>query len=202
MATESGGREADRVEDGRVLRGARSREAIVNALLGLIGEGSLQPTAEQVAERAGVQVRTVFRHFSDMESLHGELTSRLRADLEPLAGSLPLGGSVAERARELVRNRALVFERLAPYKRSANLQRWRYAHLQKDHERLVRELRSQLVTVFPELGGSASCAAAALELVTSLEAWDRLRLDQRLGVERARAAMEHAALAVLHTLGG
>jgi AcrR family transcriptional regulator len=51
-----------------VQRGARNRAAIVAALLELVGEGELEPTAEQVAERACVGTRTVFRHFADMES--------------------------------------------------------------------------------------------------------------------------------------
>lgn len=38
--------------DGWLLRTERSREAIVQALFDLVGEGTLQPTAEQVAKRA------------------------------------------------------------------------------------------------------------------------------------------------------
>ena len=192
--------ELEQVEDGRVRRGARSREAIVNALFELVGEGSLQPTAEQVAERAGVQVRTVFRHFSDMESLHAELTTRLRVELNPIINSTPLEGSLRERVEELVRRRATVYERLAPYKRSANTIRWRYDHLQAEHEAFVRELRDQLHAVFPEIRGSSSAAAAALELLTSFDAWERLRVDQRLGLDRARAAIEAGAIAVLESL--
>ena len=59
--------------DGRVRRGERSRGAIVEALHALIGAGDLAPTAQQVAERAGVGLRSVFRHFRDMESLFAEV---------------------------------------------------------------------------------------------------------------------------------
>ena len=38
--------------DGRVQRSERRKAAIVDALLELLGEGELEPTAEQVAERA------------------------------------------------------------------------------------------------------------------------------------------------------
>jgi AcrR family transcriptional regulator len=188
----------EEVKDGRVRRGARSREAIVNALYGLLAEGSIQPTAEQVADRAGVQVRTVFRHFSDMESLHVELTNRLRDELQPIIDSTPLEGGARERMQELVRRRSMVFERLAPFKRSANTVRWRYDYLQGDHETFIRRLRNQLHAVFPELN-SNSAAAAAIELVTSFEAWERLRVDQRLGLDRARAVVEHAAIVLLES---
>ena len=54
------------MQDGRVQRGARNREAILDACLELIRERAALPTAQDVAVRAGVQVRTVFRHFDDM----------------------------------------------------------------------------------------------------------------------------------------
>lgn len=185
------------IEDGRVRRGARNREAIVQALFELIGAGELQPTAEQVAERAGVRVRTVFRHFSDMASLNAELSARVRREVRPLLTDVQPGGDLATRVRALVRARCAAFERMAPYKRSGDSLRWRVRHLQRDHEEVVRELRAQLQQVLPELADVPSELAAALELVTSFEAWNRLRTDQRLGPDRARTVIEQAALAVL-----
>src|SRR5262245_66569994 len=66
--------------DGRVRRGQRSGQAIVEALVGLVGDGILEPTAQQVAARAGVGIRTVFRRFSDMESLFAEMSARVQAE--------------------------------------------------------------------------------------------------------------------------
>ena len=40
------------VTDGRVLRGARTRESIVQALLDLLNDGVLTPTAAQIADHA------------------------------------------------------------------------------------------------------------------------------------------------------
>lgn len=192
--------EDEGIADGRVRRGARNREAIVGALFDLVGEGELQPTAEQVAERAGVQVRTVFRHFEDMASLHAEMSSRLKAQIRPVFEDVLRTGSLADRARSLVQARALIFERIAPYKRAANTHRWRLEHLQRDHESMVRETRKDLLDTFPELENASASAVAALDLVSSFEAWDRLRSDQRLGIERARAVMETAVFSLLGTL--
>ncbi len=58
----------DRV-DGRRVRGADNRRRIVDALLKLVATGTVSPNAEQVATEAGVALRTVFRHFADMDSL-------------------------------------------------------------------------------------------------------------------------------------
>ena len=87
--------------DGRVRRSQRSGQAIVEALMELVGEGVLEPTAQQVAERAHVGIRTVFRRFSDMESLFAEMDARLQAEAVPLLlGGRPQG-RLAERARLL-----------------------------------------------------------------------------------------------------
>ena len=55
--------------DGRRLRSDRSRQVIVEAMLQLINEGNLVPTAQQIANHAKVGIRSVFRHFEDMEAI-------------------------------------------------------------------------------------------------------------------------------------
>ncbi len=62
--------------DGRVLRGRRNREAIVDALLQLYSDGHLRPTAAVVAEAAGLSTRSVYHHFDDMKSLILEVSAR------------------------------------------------------------------------------------------------------------------------------
>src|SRR5262249_28858172 len=107
-------RAPEQASDGRVRRGLRSGQAIVEALVGLIGDGIPQPTAQQVAERAGGGIRTVFRRFSDMESLFAEMGARVQADALPLLFDAPPCGSLDERARGLVARRITFFERIAP----------------------------------------------------------------------------------------
>jgi len=63
-------------EDGRRQRSDRSRRRIIEALFDLIGEGNMTPSAVGVAERANVGLRTVFRHFEDMDSIYDEMTAR------------------------------------------------------------------------------------------------------------------------------
>jgi len=45
--------------DGRVTRGVRNREAIIDALLACYEEGALRPSVPEVATRAGVSTRSV-----------------------------------------------------------------------------------------------------------------------------------------------
>jgi AcrR family transcriptional regulator len=198
------GRAGEAIEsaDGRVRRGAQNRDRILDALYALIGEGELQPTAEQVARRAGVGERTVFRHFEDMETLHAELSGRLRREVAPLLEGRRPEGSLRERVAALVVRRVRLLESIAPYHRSAVLQRPRSKFLQRAHAETCRTLREDLTrTLAPELEGDLGEMLEALDLVGSMEAWDRLRSEQRLGRERAARVMEVALLALLRADG-
>ena len=186
--------------DGRVRRGVRSREAIVAALMELVGRGVLQPTVQQVAERAGVGVRSVFRHFSEMETLYRAMDARLEAEARPLLAGAERGGSLDERVAALVRQRATFFERIAPFKRSGNLVRWRSPFLQERHVSMHRLLRADLLRWFPELSGAAPALVEAVDLATSFEAWERLRFDRQLGTKAATSAVETSVLALLRSL--
>ena len=183
--------------DGRVRRGVRSREAIVAALMDLVGRGVLQPTVQQVAERAGVGVRSVFRHFTEMETLYREMDARLETEARPLLGGAERAGALEARIAALVRQRATFFERIAPYKRSGNLVRWRSPFLQERHQNMQQLLRVDLLRWFPEMSGAPAAAVEALDLATSFEAWERLRFDRQLGPRAAAAAVEAAVLALL-----
>ena len=70
--------------DGRALRTQRTRELLVGANLALLEEGELRASAQRVAERAGVSVRTLFLHFADMEELFAATALDDREGLERL----------------------------------------------------------------------------------------------------------------------
>jgi AcrR family transcriptional regulator len=184
--------------DGRLRRGQRSRAAMVQALFDLVGEGVLQPTAQQVADRAGVLIRTVFRHFADMESLLSEVNGRVREITVPIFREARADGSLEERARGLVERRVRLFERIAPYKRSGNLQRWRSRVVEREQAIMVRQLRADLLAWLPELRSARPEIVEALDVALCFEVWDRLRTDQRLGPRRARAALERIVAGVLN----
>jgi AcrR family transcriptional regulator len=183
--------------DGRARRSQRSRAAIVQAVFDLVGEGVVQPTAQQVAERAEVGLRSVFRHFSDMESLLAEVDQRVRAQALPLLELEPPRGTRAERAHELIARRVQLFERIAPYKRSGSVHRWRSPFVARNHAELARALRAAMLRSLPELRDAPADVVEALDAALSFETWDRLRTDQRLGRERASAALERTVFALL-----
>src|SRR5439155_11822488 len=153
---------AEAASDGRIRRGERSGQAILEALIGLVGEGVLDPTAQQVAARAGVGMRTVFRRFSDMESLLAQMGTRIEAESLPLLLGGDPQGDLTDRARGLVGQRVVFFERIAPYKRAGNVKRWRSPVVQDRHARLVRALRDDLARWLPELRRAPAVVAYAI----------------------------------------
>jgi AcrR family transcriptional regulator len=168
-------------------------------MLELIGEGSLSPTAQQVAERADVGVRTVFRHFSDMETLFSTMNDRLKAQVESLFVERVQAGPYEDRVDALIERRMEIFATLAPYVRSSTLQRWRSAFLQDEHERTIRTLRLDLRRWLPEIESLPTEVGDALEMIVSFEALNRLRVDQRLGLRRTAAVLRRSILGLTTT---
>ncbi len=179
--------------DGRVLRSVRSRERILDAIIELVGEGDLQPTGERVAARAGYGLRTVYRHFEDMEGLYREVQAHVQKLVRPTTPRPVREGSLEERVAALVEWRVEVFERAAPFLRSGASLRWRSAFLAQAHGRMVRELRDDLTRSLPEVVEHRE----VVEVLTSWEVWDSLRTDQKLGREKARRVLESAVRALL-----
>ena len=185
--------------DGRTQRSERSRTAIVQAMLELIGEGSLSPTAQQVAERADVGVRTVFRHFSDMETLFSTMNEQIKGEVESLFIEKVQTGPYEQRVDGLIERRMEIFTSLAPYIRSSTLQRWRSAFLQAEHERTIRTLRVDLRRWLPEIESLPTEVGDALELIVSFEALNRLRVDQHLTLRRTVSVLRRTILDLTKT---
>jgi AcrR family transcriptional regulator len=185
--------------DGRTLRAERSRRAIVEAMLAWVGEGVLEPTAQQVADRARVGIRSVFRHFAEMDALYAEIGKRVREEAQPLISDAPPTGPIRERLREIVRRRARLFEHIAPFRRSADRRVASSPFLARGHRRVARELRAALRSAVPELAAGPPEREEALDLVLSFEAWDRLRTQQRLGAEQTETVLESLAIAAWNT---
>ena len=187
--------------DGRVRRGARNRVQILDALYALIQSGEIQPTAEQVARKAGVGARTVFRHFEDMERLNAEMSMRVERSVRPLFEAPPVRGSLEERVRALVKGRVQLWEKIAPFRRSGMAWEGRSEVLRKNRLRMNRLMRGSLVEALgPEIEPGPDALLEALDLLLSFETWERLRAEQRLGRTRATQVVEATLFAVLGAL--
>ncbi|HEY2708050.1 MAG TPA: TetR/AcrR family transcriptional regulator [Caulobacteraceae bacterium] len=183
--------------DGRRRRSLDSRARIVAALLELTREGLISPSAELVAGRAGVGLRTVFRHFNDMESLYREMSDTIEVELRAAAARPFAGATWRARLLEMVERRAEGFEAIAPFRRASDVYRRGSKVLQDDHAMLAAALRAILVRETPEHLRRDKARFEALDLLLSYEAWSRLRDEQRLSPTQARAALSAAVVALI-----
>lgn len=182
--------------DGRRLRAEASRRRIVAALMTLIQKGQTTPTAEAVAEESNVGLRTVFRHFADMEALHREIALEVSARLLPKTAEPFRAADPSGRLVELLDRRALLFEELLPFKRAGDAHAARSPGIQKEHQAIARFQRAMLVSLLPPAFRAQRDRVEALDLAMSLDSWKRLRTEQSLSPRRARAVMGLAVLAI------
>jgi AcrR family transcriptional regulator len=182
--------------DGRRRRSLDSRARIVAAMLELIRESGAPPSAEQVAARAGVGLRSVFRHFQDMESLYREMGRPIQAELQAWALRPFKGATWQARVLELVGRRVDAFERVMPLRRASDIIRHTSPELQADHAMLTAALRTILRRLIPK-GAVDAPTFEALELLVSFEAWMRLRREQGLTPGQTRRALARAITALI-----
>jgi AcrR family transcriptional regulator len=203
-ADSSGGRVA--TIDGRTARAARTRTAVVDALLALIREGDLRPTGARIAVRAGVSLRSVFQHFADMEALLAEAARRENERLDALTRPLSSAGTVEERVDALVTQRSVVFEAAASVRRAAMLQEPFSPALRANRDAVYARAGAVVRELFgAELAACPSPArrslAAALDAAASWDAWEHLRARQALSVLAAKRAMRLMLLSLLAGVG-
>jgi AcrR family transcriptional regulator len=166
--------------DGRRQRSTRSRERIVHAMIELIRAGEMSPAAARVAEKANVGLRTVFRHFEEMETLNREISAIVAAEIIPLVERPFEGKGWRAQFDDLLDRRAHIYERVLPLKVAGALQRFRSQFLMDDYNRFVRMEREGLNRVLPQKVMSDKILFQAIEMVTSFQTWQRLRQDQGL----------------------
>jgi AcrR family transcriptional regulator len=189
--------------DGRNERSRRTREAVVDALLALHDEGDLTPTAQRVAAKAGVALRTVYGHFNDMETLYAEAGERELRRLYAVAEVVPADLPMAERVERFCRSRARVLEYLMPVMRATRLREPFSPQLARNRARYIASADAEVERVFArELEGPHGAKMLdALYLATGGPAWDALRTDRHLDPSAAEAVMRRTVTALLAAEG-
>lgn len=179
--------------DGRSARASRTRESVVSAVLDLAGAGNARPTAREIAEQAGISVRSVYVHFDDLDDLFRAAASRhfeqMSSYLNPVDAALP----VAERLAAALDQRAVIHERFGAVRRAA--EQWApHSPALAEVLRQGREVgRADVERLFgAELVGRTDhdIALSAINVMLSASTWDVLR-EQGLGPDAAREVVAH-----------
>ncbi|MEO1554133.1 MAG: TetR/AcrR family transcriptional regulator [Pseudomonadota bacterium] len=176
-------------EDGRRLRSDRSRRAIIEALFELMREGEMRPTAVDVAERAKVGLRTVFRHFEDMESIFEEMTDELKSVVMPRVLAPLEATTWREQLLEMTDRNAEVYEDVFPMQVALVIRRFQSEFLSRQYQSEVELLRSSLKSILPKRIVQDRTRFAAIEVNLTFATWRRLREDQNLSVARAKETL-------------
>jgi AcrR family transcriptional regulator len=188
--------------DRRLARSAATRTAVVDALLRLLEEGDLRPTAPRIAARAGVSLRSVFQHFADIEALFAAAADRQTERLRRLGRRLDGDGPFESRLNAFVAQRQRLLETLAPVRRAALLMEPFSAAIRTRLARARALGRAELRRVFaPELAalsaGERAAAVEAMAALSSFSGWEALRVHQGLSVSRAARVLARALHALL-----
>lgn len=182
--------EPSKPADGRARRSQDSQHRIVAAMMELVAGGEMTPSAEQVAARARVGLRSVFRHFNDMDSLYREMSKAIAVTMEGISRAPFTSIGWREQVLELVDRRALAYEKMGPFLRAGQIHRHRSFVLKMGHDRFVTTLRQILHGLLPPDVARGSPIVEAIDLLTSFECWHRLRVIQGLDVARAKRVLK------------
>ena len=166
--------------DGRRQRSERSQTAIIEAALALMDEGALVPTAQQIADRAGVGIRSFFRHFADMDSLFLAADEMLISSYEALFEVDNRAGTLSERVARAVDLYGNAFDQLRSIILCTQAQLWRSPKLRENYAWHQKRLRRELELWLPEVVALPTDRRETLHAVASFDMWHRLREHQGL----------------------
>lgn len=184
--------------DGRLLRTERSRTAVVDAVVALLEEGQVNPTARMVSERAGVSLSTLFRLYVDLDSLYSDAIGYQAARVGAMLIVFDAEADLSTRIETFVQNRARIFEAITPMRRQAIVLAATSERVRAGLERFEAFLRGQAVDLFDnELAERDQVDAQLLDAVSSWDMWQRLRTTQQLSVRKAKATVSRALQAIL-----
>jgi TetR/AcrR family transcriptional regulator of autoinduction and epiphytic fitness len=188
--------------DGRTARSARTRAAVVTAVLELVRAGNPRPTAKEIAARAGISLRSVYVHFEDLDDLFAAASARQAEEVAHLLYPVDAGLPRAARIAEVVHQRGEIWETLAPIRRAVLVWESSSPTLREGAQRSTKRAGKDLARVFAtELGeldpDRRALVLEALHLVCSAGAWEVLRRERGLSVDDAEHVVGMSLTALL-----
>ena len=189
--------------DGRTLRRTRNRTAVIAALLEIIREGNLRPGASEIADRAGVSHRSIFRYFDDLDDLVRTAIAHAFEQAGPIAGIPDIGsGSLDERIASFVDARLALFESVDGTMQLARMRAPAIPAIDEGIAEIAMLFKSQIAEHFAHEFAAVDADARDLLVdgVLVLTSYDSFTIHRRLlhhDIDRIRAAWLSALGAML-----
>ena len=172
--------------DGRRQRSRTNHAKIIAAGMELIGKGEYSPNAARVAEVAGVGIRSVFRHFEDMDALYRQLGAEVELKVWPIMLQPLEGVTWKERIVSLAKRRMTIQEITFHYRIASELRRFDSAYITDDIRRVLRIEFEMINACLSETARADTSGTAGIYALLSFANWQSLRNDQGLSAEDAR----------------
>jgi AcrR family transcriptional regulator len=203
----SGNSSGGRSSDGRTARRERNRLAALDAAFELFSEGDALPSVEDVAARAGISLRSMYRYFTDAHELHLLALARRTEVAEPLFRLERKGaGSLDDRIGRLVDQRLRLYDESAPAIRMAFAIAPSLPSIRQLVEVRKKQLSDQLrehfaaeLQVLPE--PVRESVLACVEVLCQFESLEQMRVERGLSADRTRSALVVGLRALLSTRG-
>lgn len=196
------------MSDGRSARRERNRDAVLDALVALTTEGEHDPSIDDIADRAGVSYRSVYRYFKDRSEMMDAATDRALAWIQPLllnaSGPVAPNDPLDHRVDSIVDARVEVYFQIADMVRQAMIQSFSNRKIDEHFRNARRMSRRQIHDRFHnelKLFTPQECELriSAIDQVLSFLAIDYMvneRNHTREEVERYLRGAMRAALSV------
>lgn len=198
----------ERSVDGRTAKGLRiraeMRERILAAYMSLMHDGVATPTAREIAKRAKLSVRVIFKHFTDLTMLRQTVIERIPAISQTFFSQGPRANvSADEGLRNFIEHQTAMFEVIAPFRRAASMVEYNdpfvSAIMRQVRDAAVKDLAN---AIGPELKrlplGQRRELLTILHVLCSWPSWEALRSHHGLMPPVARRIMLRGASAILH----
>ncbi len=191
-------------KDGRRERSARTHKAIVAALIDLIEEGNVAPTAAQIARRSNVAVRSIRQHFPSREDLFVAAVDEHARRAGPVRSYVDARLPLERRVTAFAEARGRELEFCAPVRRAASLiivaPKRAATAIGRATDDAWQRRRQEVEQVFAaELVDSPHRGELldALDLLSHGRTWDTMRSAMQLSARAATSLLSRSILAVL-----
>lgn len=173
------------------------RARAIDAFIDLVLEGNLPPSTEQVADRTGISMATLFRYFESLDELRRDAAART-LERFPLLQVPDIGiGPLEARVERFAAMRVELWEQvhlLARLQRSHVLQDAGAAEMVEFGRRVMADqVRQHFDSELRELTpAQRESAVATIASLTSVESWEQFRSSYGRSPVQTRRAWAHA----------
>lgn len=179
----------DAQADGRRKRSQRSREKILRAYWELMLDGDMDPSAAAIAERAEVGLRSVFRHFEDLDTLLRDLMQLCYDEVMPEFMTPLKSTNWKDQLLEMVERHVMIWERIRIPHTAGEIGRFKSQVLMDDYQRSRNLEISGIKAVLPKDIDDYDNVLLALDASICFSTMRRMREDRKLSVAEVKAVM-------------